>query len=118
MKAGAAVKEDEHLSSLIDVEIKDDVEYEFHNDAAETLVNIKLGLEEDDEDMSKSDGSEMQPTLQALNSPNIRIGGTGATKHSTKYKQGGINARPSLSRTRGIYGQAVKPAMEVDIPGV
>jgi hypothetical protein len=29
--------------------------------------------------------------------------------HYTKYKQGGIN---------GIYGQAVKPAMEVDILGV
>ncbi len=45
------------------------------------------------------------------------IGGTGATKHSTKYKQGGINPRPSTSRTRGISGQAVKPAMEVNIPG-
>jgi hypothetical protein len=42
----------------------------------------------------------------------------GATKHSTKYKQGGINPRPSTSRTRGIYCQAVKPAMEVDFPGV
>ncbi len=117
-KAGAAVKEDEHLLSLIDVEIMDNREYEFHNDAAETLVNIKLGLEEDGKDESKSDGSEMQPTLQALNSPNIWIGDTGATKHSTKYKQGGINARPLSSRTRGIYGQAVKPAMDVDIPGV
>ncbi len=35
-KAGAAVKEDEHLLSLIDVEINDDVEYKFHNDVAET----------------------------------------------------------------------------------
>ncbi len=103
---------------MIDVKIKDDVEYKFHNDTAETLVNIELGLEEDDEDESKSDGSEMQPTLQALNSPNIWIGDTGATKHSTKYKQGGMNARPLLSRTRRIYGQAVKLAMEVDIPGV
>jgi hypothetical protein len=77
-----------------------------------------LGLKEDDKDKSKSDGSEMRPTLQALNSPNIWIGDMGATKYSTKYKQGGINARPSASRTRGIYGQAVKPAMEVDIPGV
>ncbi len=87
-KAGAAVKEDEHLLSLIDVEIKNDEEYKFHNDAAKALVNIKLGLEEDDEDESKLDGSEMRPTLQALNSPNIWIGDTGATKHSTKYKQG------------------------------
>ncbi len=53
-----------------------------------------------------------------MNLPNIWIGDTGATKHSTKYKQGGINARPLSSRTRGIYGQAVKPAIEVDIPGV
>ncbi len=53
------MKEDEHLLSLIDIEIKDNVEYEFYNDAAETLVNIKLGLEEDDKDESKLDGSEM-----------------------------------------------------------
>jgi hypothetical protein len=57
--------------------------------------------------------------VQALSSPNIWIGDTGATKHSTKkYKQGGINPRPLTSRTRGINGQAVKPAMEVDIQGV
>ena len=46
------------------------------------------------------------------------IGDTGATKHSTKHKQGGINSRPSTSRTKGICGQAVKPTMEVDLPGM
>jgi hypothetical protein len=46
------------------------------------------------------------------------IGDTGATRHSTKYKQGGINSRPSTSRTRGIFGQAIKPSMEVDLPGM
>jgi hypothetical protein len=46
------------------------------------------------------------------------IGDTGATKHSTKHRQGAINSRPSTSRTRGIYGQAVKPDAEVDIPGI
>jgi hypothetical protein len=45
-------------------------------------------------------------------------GDTGATKHSTKHKQGGINSRPSTSRTKGIYGQAIKPSMEVDLPGM
>jgi len=45
-----------------------------------------------------------------------QIGDTGATRHSTKYKQGGINLRPSTSRTRGISGQAIKPSMEVDLP--
>ncbi len=45
------------------------------------------------------------------------IGDTGATKHSTKHRQGGINSRPSTSRTRGIYGQAVTPDVEVDLPG-
>ena len=45
-------------------------------------------------------------------------GDTGVTRHSTKHKQGGINARPLSSRTRGIYGQAVKPNSEVDLPGV
>ena len=46
------------------------------------------------------------------------IGDTGATRHSTKYKQGGINSRPSTSKTRGISGQAIKPSMEVDFPGM
>ena len=45
------------------------------------------------------------------------VGDTGATKHSTKHMQGGINSRPSTRRTRGIYGQAVKPSMVVDLPG-
>jgi hypothetical protein len=46
------------------------------------------------------------------------MGDTGATKHSTKHRQRGINSRPSTSRTRGIFGQAVKPNAEVDIPGI
>ncbi len=45
-------------------------------------------------------------------------GDTGAIKHSTKHRQGGINSQPSTSRTRGIYGQAVKPDAGVDIPGI
>jgi hypothetical protein len=56
--------------------------------------------------------------LQALNSPNMWIGDTGTTKHSTKHKQEGINSRPSTSRTKRIYDQAVKPSMEVDLPGI
>jgi hypothetical protein len=48
----------------------------------------------------------------------MRIGDTGATRHSTEYKQGGINSRPSTSRTRGISSQAIKPSMEVDLPGM
>ncbi len=79
-KAGASVKEDEHLLSLIDAEAKDDVEYEFYNDAKKALVTIELGLEEDDVDKNKMDGSQMRPIIQALNSPNIWIGDTGATK--------------------------------------
>ena len=91
------------------------VDYEFHNNAA--FVQIELGLEE--ADVEEVLGlSEIRPTLQALNSPNMWIGDTGATKHSTKHKQGGINSRPSTSRTKGIYGQAVKPSMEVDLPGM
>jgi hypothetical protein len=46
------------------------------------------------------------------------IGDTGATRHSTKYKQGGIDSRPSTSRTRDISGQAITPIMEVDLPGI
>jgi hypothetical protein len=46
------------------------------------------------------------------------IGDTGATRHSAKYKQGGINSRPSTSRTRGISGKAIKPSMEVELPGM
>ena len=53
-----------------------------------------------------------------MNSPNMWISDTGATKHSTKHKQGGINSRPSTSKTRGISGKAIKPSMEVDLPGM
>jgi hypothetical protein len=92
-----------------------EVDYEFHNDAA--FVQIELGLEETD--VEEVQGlSQIRPTLQALNLPNMWIGDTGATKHSTKHKQGEINSRPSTSRTKGIYGQAVKPSMEVDLPGM
>jgi hypothetical protein len=85
-----------------------EVDYEFHNDAA--FVQIELELKE--ADVEEVQGlSEIRPKLQALNSPNMWIGDTGATKHSTKHKQGGINSRPPTSRTKGIYGQAVKPSM-------
>jgi hypothetical protein len=46
------------------------------------------------------------------------IGDTGATRHSTKCTHGGLDSRPSTSRTRGISGQAIKPSMEVDLPGM
>jgi hypothetical protein len=92
-----------------------EVEYEFHNNTA--FVQVEYGLEE--EDVEEMEGlSQIRPTLQALNSPNMWIGDTGATRHSTKYKQGGINSRPSTSRTRGISGQAIKPSIEVDLPGM
>jgi len=72
-------------------------DYEFHNDAA--FVQVELSLE--DEDVEEKSLSQIRPTLQALNSPNMWIGDTGATRHSTKYKEGGIDSRPSTSRTRG-----------------
>ena len=96
---------------------EDDVEvdYEFHTDAA--FVQVELCLE--DEDVEETEGlSQIRPTLQSLNSPNMWIGDTGATRHSTKYKQGGINSRPSTSKTGGISGKAIKPSMEVDLPGM
>ena len=84
--------------SVNDVE----VDYEFHNNAAFAQVEL-LSLK--DEDVEEAKGlSQIRPTLQALNSPNMWIGDTGATRHSTKYKQGGINSRPSTSRTREISG--------------
>ena len=64
---------------------KVEVEYEFHNNT--TFVQVEFGLE--DEDVEETEGlSQIRPTLQALNSPNMWIGDTGATRHSTKYKQG------------------------------
>jgi hypothetical protein len=139
------LKKKKTLLTFIDIDNKeDDVDYELHNnagafkfscndihdafikaptvednDVTKALVTIKLGLEEDDIEDSDtpSDVSQIRPTLQALSSPNIWIGDTGATKHLTKYKQGGINPWPSTSRTREMYSQAIKPAMEVDIPG-
>ncbi len=68
-KAGASVKEDEHLLSCVDVEAKeDDVNYEFHNkDVAKALVTNELGLKEDDieDKKTRSDGSQTRPTLCA-----------------------------------------------------
>ncbi len=83
-------------------------------------MQIELGFEEEDgeNEGEPNDVSQIRPTLQALSSPNMWIGDTGATKHSTKHRQGGINSRLSTSRTRGIYGQAVKPDVEVDLPGI
>jgi hypothetical protein len=64
-----------------------EVEYEFHNNTA--FEQVEFGLEV--EDVEETEGlSQIRPTLQALNSPNMWIGDTGATRHSTKYKQGGI----------------------------
>jgi hypothetical protein len=64
-----------------------EVDYEFHNNVS--FVQIELGLKE--EDVEEVQGlSQIRPTLQVLNSPNMWIGDMGATKHSTKHK-GGIN---------------------------
>jgi hypothetical protein len=73
-----------------------EVDYEFYNNVA--FMQIELGLEEDD--VEELQGlSQIRPTLQALNSPNMWVGDMGVTKHSTKHKQGGINSKPSTSRT-------------------
>ncbi len=113
-KAGAAVEE-EHLLSFIDANGDDvDVDYEFHNDGA--FVQVELSLK--DKDVEEKSLSQIRTTLQALNSPNKWIGDTGGTRHSTKYKQGGINSRPSMNRTRGIPGKVIEPSMEVDLPGM
>ena len=88
----------EPLMSQDDVE----VDYEFHNDAA--FVQVEVCLEDEDVEDTEGLSPEIRLTLQALNSPNMWIGDTGATKHSTKHTQGGINSRPSTSRTKGIYG--------------
>jgi hypothetical protein len=47
------------------------------------FVQIELGLENED---APNDASQIRPTLQALSSPNMWIGDTGATKHSTKHR--------------------------------
>jgi len=57
-----------------------EVEYEFHNNSA--FVQVEFGLE--DEDVEETEGlSQIRPTLQALNSPNMWIGDTGRTSYST-----------------------------------
>jgi hypothetical protein len=56
-----------------------EVDYEFHNDAA--LVQVELSLEDEDVEEIK-DLSQIRSTLQALNSLNMWIGDTGATRHS------------------------------------
>jgi hypothetical protein len=106
--------EEEHLLSVVDMETENKVEYEFHNNASvrfkcldindayikakvmedNAFVQIELELEEEDiENEDKpNDVNQIRPTLQALSSPNIWIGDTGAMKHSTKHRQGGINS--------------------------
>jgi hypothetical protein len=108
---------DDDMEPLMSVNDDDEVEldYEFHNNAA--FVQIELGLKEADVE-EVQDFSQIRPMLQASNSPNMWIGDTVVTKHSTKHKQGEINSRPSSSRTNGIYSQAVTPSMEVDVPGM
>ena len=60
-----------------------EVDYEFHNNGA--FAHIALGLQE--EDVEEVQGlSQFEPTLQALNSPNMWICDMGVTKHSTKHK--------------------------------
>jgi hypothetical protein len=67
----------EPLMSVNDVE----VDYEFHNDTA--FIQVELCLEH--KDVEETEGlSQIRPTLQALNSPNMWIGDTGATRHSMK----------------------------------
>jgi hypothetical protein len=117
-KATAAVKE-EHLLSIVDMKVDNKVEYEFHNDAAvgfacldmndafikaqvmeeNTFVQYELGLDEEDveNEDEPNDVSQIRPTLQALSSPNMWIGDTGATKHSTKHRQGGMRLRESTN---------------------
>jgi hypothetical protein len=112
-KAKAAVKEEQFLS-FVDMECEDKVKYEFHNGAAvgvtcldmndafikvqvvedNAFVQIELKLEEEDveNEDEPNDVSQIRPTLQALSSPNMWIGDTGATKHSTKHRQGGLNS--------------------------
>ena len=91
----------------------DDVEplmNEFHNGAV--FVQVELSLE--DEDVEETKGlSQIRPTLQALNSPNMWIGDIGATRHSTKYKQGGIDSRPSTSMTLQLSKKARKTSLSV-----
>ena len=82
------------------------------------FVQIELGLEDEDVEVTEQGLSLIRPTLQDLNLTNMWIGDTGATRHSKKDKQGGIDSGPSTSRTRGIYGQPIKPSMEVDLPGM
>jgi hypothetical protein len=100
-KETAAVEE-EHLLSVVDMEVEDKVKYEFHNNAAvgflcldmndtfikvhivedNAFVQIELELEEEDVENEDEldDISQISPMLQALSSPNMWIGDTGATK--------------------------------------
>jgi hypothetical protein len=58
-------------------------------------MQIELGLQEEDVEELKGI-SQIRPTLQVFNSPNMWIGGMGATKHSTKHKHGRLNQLKTL----------------------
>lgn len=61
-------------------------------------------------------GIEFPANAQLLSSPNVWIGDTGASGHSTGYDIGGTNVRDGVSATTGMNGAPVVAAKEMDIP--
>jgi hypothetical protein len=57
------------------------------------------------------------PSLKLLRHPDIWIGVTGASCHSTAHISGCINKRTAGSSSIGFTGEAVQATFTVDIPG-
>ena len=53
--------------------------------------------------------------MELLKSPDIWIGDTGATNHTTFSKEGGKNVKESSISTHRITGDVIRPDKEIDI---
>ena len=61
-------------------------------------------------------GIEFPANAQLLSSPNVWIGDTGLSGHSTGHSIGGTNVCDRNSATTGMNGAPVASAKEIDIP--
>ena len=55
------------------------------------------------------------PSMQLLRSPQVWVGDTGATTHSTFSKEASKNQREPTVTTTGITGGLIRPSIQMDI---
>jgi hypothetical protein len=66
--------------------------------------------------LGASNQLQFPANMQLLQSPNVWIGDTGASGHSTGHAIGGVNVRAGNSSTTGMHGVPIASSKEMDIP--